>query len=219
MKVKMQFWLRYGSENLQLPVNPSSFEVASPYGIEVIEVDNLGEITIPKNRGLQEFRFESFLPEKYDPTYCVHNRIIPPNDFIEIIEGWRDEEKPVRFTVTTANINTLVLIPEFTYRPSPPGSPGEIQFSISLKEYRVPVIKKLTSTAVSSKKSSKMAQRPPKQETKPKTYTVRPGDTLWSISMKFYKTGSKVDAIHQANKKVIGKDPNKIYPGQKLVLP
>ncbi|MGG3842671.1 LysM peptidoglycan-binding domain-containing protein, partial [Anoxybacillus kestanbolensis] len=70
-----------------------------------------------------------------------------------------------------------------------------------------------------SKKSSKMAQRPPKQETKPKTYTVRPGDTLWSISMKFYKTGSKVDAIHQANKKVIGKDPNKIYPGQKLVLP
>jgi LysM repeat protein len=220
VKVKMQFWLRYGSENLQLPVNPSSFEVASPYGIEVIEVDNLGEVTIPKNRGLQEFRFESFLPAKYDPAYCVHNRIIPPNDFIDIIERWRDTEKPVRFIVTTANTNTLVLIPEFTYWPSPPGSPGEVQFSISLKEYRMPVIKKLTSTASSSKSSSKVTQqRPPKQETKPKTYTVRPGDTLWAISMRFYKTGTKVNAIHQANKKVIGKDPNKIYPGQKLVLP
>ena len=119
MKVKMQFWFRYGRESLQLPVNPSSFEVASPYGIEVIEVNNLGEVTIPKNRGLREFRFESFLPEKYDPAYCVHNKIIPPNEFVSIIEKWRDNEKSVRFIVTTANINILVLIPEFTYWPSP----------------------------------------------------------------------------------------------------
>jgi LysM repeat protein len=214
VKVKMQFWFRYGSENLQLPVNPSSFEVASPYGIEIIEVNNLGEITIPKNRGLQEFRFESFLPNKYDPAYCVHNKIISPNDFISIIEKWRDTEKPVRFIVTTANINTLVLIPEFTYWPSPPGSPGEVQFSISLKEYRMPVVKKWTNSSPPSNK-----QRPPKQKEQPKTYVVRKGDNLWAIAKRFYGAGSKWPTIYAANKKVIGKNPNLIYPGQKLVIP
>ncbi|KQC48533.1 peptidoglycan-binding protein [Geobacillus sp. Sah69] len=217
MRVKMQFWFRYGRESLQLPVNPSSFEVASPYGIEVIEVNNLGEATIPKNRGLREFRFESFLPAKYDPAYCVHNRIIPPTDFISIVEKWRDAEKPIRFIVTTANINTLVLIPEFIYRPSPPGSPGEVQFSISLKEYRVPVIKKLTT---SSKLSAK-PKRPPKSEPKPKIYVVKKGDSLWKIAQNsnIYGDGSKWRQIYEANKKMIGKNPNGIKPGMKLVIP
>ncbi|WJQ07659.1 LysM peptidoglycan-binding domain-containing protein [Geobacillus stearothermophilus] len=214
MNVKMQFWFRYGSENLQLPVNPSSFEVSSPYGIEIVEVNNLGEATIPKNRGLQEFRFESFLPVKYDPAYCVHNRIIPPTDFINIIEKWRDAEKPVRFIVTTANINTLVLIPEFTYWPSPPGSPGEVQFSISLKEYRMPVVKKWTQSSPPSNK-----QRPPKQKEQPKTYVVRKGDSLWAIAKRVYGNGSKWKKIYEANKKAIGKNPNLLYPGQKLVIP
>ncbi|MED4973647.1 LysM peptidoglycan-binding domain-containing protein [Geobacillus kaustophilus NBRC 102445] len=214
MNVKMQFWFRYGSDSLQLPVNPSSFEVSSPYGIEIIEVNSLGEVTIPKNRGLKEFRFESFLPAKYDPAYCVHNRVIPPTDFISIIEKWRDAEKPIRFIVTTANINMLVLIPEFTYWPSPPGSPGEIQFSISLKEYRMPVVKKWTQSSPPSNK-----QRPPKQKEEPKTYVVRKGDSLWAIAKRIYDDGSKWRKIYEANKKVIGKNPNLIYPGQKLVIP
>lgn len=217
MNVKMQFWFRSGKEALQLPVNPSSFEVLSPYGIEVIEVNNLGEVTIPRNRGLQEFRFESFLPQKYDPAYCVHNRIISPNDFIATVEKWRDTNSPIRFIVTTANINTLVLIPEFTYRPSPPGSPGEVHFSMFLKEYRIPVVR----TVSSNGKISSKPQRPPKSTVQVKTYVVKNGDSLWKIAQNanVYGDGSKWRKIYESNKKLIGKNPNDIKAGMKLVIP
>ncbi|MCD6219613.1 LysM peptidoglycan-binding domain-containing protein [Candidatus Calescamantes bacterium] len=53
---------------------------------------------------------------------------------------------------------------------------------------------------------------------KGKTYTVVKGDSLWKISEKFYGTPLKWPLIYKANQDKI-KDPNRIYPGQKLVIP
>jgi len=50
------------------------------------------------------------------------------------------------------------------------------------------------------------------------TYTVVPGDTLWGIAQKFYGTGDVWPSIYEANQD-LKKNPNKIYPGQILVLP
>ena len=44
-------------------------------------------------------------------------------------------------------------------------------------------------------------------------YTVHPGDTLWAISLRY---GTTVEAIVKANSI---KNPNLIYPGQRLVIP
>jgi LysM repeat protein len=51
----------------------------------------------------------------------------------------------------------------------------------------------------------------------PRTYTVQSGDTLSGIAQKLGLGGWQ--ALYQANAGVIGGDPNKIYPGQVLVLP
>ena len=51
------------------------------------------------------------------------------------------------------------------------------------------------------------------------TYEVKKGDCLWIIAKKFYGNGSKYPAIYDANKDVIGGNPNLIYPGQVLVIP
>ncbi len=49
-------------------------------------------------------------------------------------------------------------------------------------------------------------------------YTVKPGDTLSSISLQFYGDANQYGKIFNANRNVLH-DPNKISPGQNLVIP
>ena len=49
-------------------------------------------------------------------------------------------------------------------------------------------------------------------------HVVKGGDTLWAIAKKYYGNGSQYTNIANANKDKI-KNPNLIYPGQKLVIP
>jgi LysM repeat protein len=62
-----------------------------------------------------------------------------------------------------------------------------------------------------------MAQQP----TRGSQYTVQAGDTLWGIAQRAYGDAEDWDTIYSdpANKKVIGNNPNLIYPGQVLNIP
>lgn len=50
------------------------------------------------------------------------------------------------------------------------------------------------------------------------TYTVQPGDCLWSISQRFYGTGTRWNVIYETNKSIIRK-PDFIQIGQILEIP
>jgi LysM repeat protein len=52
----------------------------------------------------------------------------------------------------------------------------------------------------------------------PRTYTVRPGDTLSSIAAKFYHNPGRWQWIYAANRSKVG-NPNSIYVGEKLTIP
>ena len=49
-------------------------------------------------------------------------------------------------------------------------------------------------------------------------YEIKSGDNLSKISKQFYGDPNKYNKIFEANKEVI-KDPNLIYPGQKIRIP
>ena len=50
------------------------------------------------------------------------------------------------------------------------------------------------------------------------TYVVQKNDTLQKISQKFFGTTKKWEKIYDFNKAVI-KNPDKVYPGTKIVIP
>ncbi len=58
------------------------------------------------------------------------------------------------------------------------------------------------------------------EEIQPKitTYTVKAGDTLEKIAAKVYGDSSQWRSIYETNRESL-KSPNRIYPGQKLVIP
>lgn len=58
----------------------------------------------------------------------------------------------------------------------------------------------------------------PKKEEKKKIYTVKKGDTLSSIATREYGNFRLWRRIYAENKETIGPDPNKIKPGQELII-
>lgn len=51
------------------------------------------------------------------------------------------------------------------------------------------------------------------------TYTVRAGDTLSHIALRFYKDAELWPEIHEANMGVIGDNPARLRVGMKLTIP
>jgi nucleoid-associated protein YgaU len=51
------------------------------------------------------------------------------------------------------------------------------------------------------------------------SYTVKTGDTLWSIAQHFYGNGAGWQKIYAANEQVIGTDPNAVHAGMVLHIP
>jgi len=58
----------------------------------------------------------------------------------------------------------------------------------------------------------------PSTDQKVEYYEIKSGDTLWAIAEKFLGNGAKYTEIFEANKEVI-KNPDLIYPGQKIRIP
>lgn len=215
------FWLKdWDDVYLQLPVNPPEVSIESPFDINVVKIAALGEVSFSGERNLKRISFESFFPRDYNSSYCEYERLMAPEQWVAQIEKWRDTRKNIRLIITGTTISIPVYVTEFSYTPERAGEPGDIYYSISFVEYR-PVQPKLlyTPTAPSKPTAAPAKQRPTEPKPLPKTYTVVKGDSLWKISKRVYKDGAQWRRIYDANKSVIGKNPNLIYPGQKLVIP
>lgn len=221
----IEFWLSYnnGAEKLCLPVNPESIEVSSPFAHTDINVVQLGEFTVIGDRGLKEFSFSSFFPRDYNPTYCEYAEFPAPHECLETLERWRDTRKPIRFIVTGTRINYAVTIRDLSYDVERAGNPGDIYYALSLKEFQ---FLRLRQEVDVKKKTPVKSKRPPvvnkgSSTAKSSTYVVQAGDSLSKIAGRKETLGNANEwrKIYEANRKVIGANPNMLKIGTKLVIP
>ncbi|RCX16463.1 LysM domain-containing protein [Fontibacillus phaseoli] len=215
----LEFWLKTIDEKewLWLPVNPEEVSVKTSYGYEDVQVTQLGEYTVIGEPVLKEYSFASFFPRDYHPGYCEYEDLPKPWDTVEKIEKWMHSRKPIRLDITGSKIKGLVTIRSFQYSERA-GNPGDVYFQLELKEYKEVQFRQVE-TSGSGKAMVITGEHRPDTKVPPSFYIVAPGDTLWKIAQRTLGNGDRWKEVYAANQTVIGKNPNRIYPGQKLVIP
>ena len=216
---KYEMWLTHNAEKekIQLPVLPESFQVTNGSNNDKVNVVGLGEIVIMQSRPALQISFSSFFPATKFPGLKV-KKITKPLTLVKKINKWKATKKPIHLIVTSCGVDIYAAIENFTYS-EVGGDPGTYQYSLDLKEYREIKVRKVK-VNIPKKKATVKKEEPRVDNTvQPRTYTVQPGDCLWNIAKKFYGNGALYTKIYEANKGVIGGNPNLIYAGQVYTIP
>lgn len=211
----------YDNKTYRLPTNPEELDITSVQAIEKYEVLKLGQIAIPTHMELKEYSFECEFPHERLHYVETSGRFRDADYYIRQFEKWRDNLTPVRFIASNGigdDINTLVLIEELTITEKA-GEEGDKYISFNLVEYKEfgkkAVVVQVTENVATAVKEVSVPEVSPKSSG---SHTVVSGDTLYGIAKKYYSDGNQYTKIANANKNII-KNPNLIYPGQKLVIP
>ena len=219
MSIKYQMWLTYNAEKekIQLPVLPLSFKTKNGSSNDTMDITGLGEIVIMQSRPALQFSFSSFFPAAKFPGLQVSS-ITKPLTLIQKINTWKAGKKPVHFIATACGVDLYATIENFEYSEEG-GDPGTYQYSITLKEYREITIRQVKVDVPKATATVQKEEKRVDNTVQPQTYTVKSGDCLWNIAKKYYGNGAQYTKIYNANKGVIGGNPNLIYPGQVLTIP
>lgn len=203
--------------DFHFPVNPEEIRITRGKNIETINILSLGEFDFPAGEKVKEITFSSFFPAVYDTGYCNFEDIPDPMEAMQTLTKMTANKQPVRLVITNTPVNVLVLISthDTTFKG---GENGDVYFDLIARTWRDMKVHTKVATAAKAAGKNTTTSRPDTKKI-PKTYTVKSGDSLSKIAKLELGSSSKWQAIYNLNKKTIGKDPNKIKPGMKLVMP
>lgn len=210
-------------DKVLLPVAPSKLTLRINNQNKTLELMNLGEINILKKAGLTDISFECLLPGRRYPFAEYEGGFKEPSFYLNHFEKLKVSQKPFRFLVSRLSpsggylFDTNMEVSLEGYSIIESADQGQdVQVSVDLKQYKYYGTKKLqiTPAAQGDVILAKVTEPRPAKEPA-KSYTVKPGDTLWAICKRELGDGSKYPAVAAANGI---KNPNLIYPGQVISL-
>jgi nucleoid-associated protein YgaU len=216
-------WLSWNNqeEGFDLPVLPGEIGASVGGDGSGHDVVGMGKINVIKDRELAEYTIESIFPAQRYP-YVTAAELLEPRQYIDYIMRWWETKRPIRFVYTgpTLEINTPASIESFEWKEKA-GAPGDIEFSLKLKEYRFYAAQRVQPAASPSGGAVRISKAPPKRaddRVQPKTYTLAAGDTLWAVAQKALGDGSRWREIQKLNG-LSDAQLKKLPVGMKLKLP
>lgn len=208
---------------IALPLTPEKVSDKREGNFISYNILNVGEVKIPNGEKLAQFSWDGILPGVSMLGMGIVSLFDwkPPRVMIGILDGWKKNRKKLRLLVTGTAINHDVYIQNFTVTHE---YLDRAEYSISFVQAK-DILIKTTDEADGKTDGGSLDERPASAaaaastQATGKTYTVKPGDTLWSISKKYLGNGSRYSEIYNSNKAVIGSNPGLIKPGQVLTIP
>ncbi len=213
-----------------LPVAPPKLTVKINNANKTVMLINEGQINLLKKAELTDLEFECRIPQEPYPFAVYKSGFKGADYFLDYFETLKMNQKPFQFIVCRTKptgkrlFDTNIKVSMEDYKITEDAKEGfDLMVDIKLKQWRDYGTKTVNiSFDMSRPKASVEPQRETGASPAPteaQTYTVVKGDCLWNIAKKFYGNGSKYSVIYNANRSVIGGNPNLIYPGQVLTIP
>lgn len=215
-----------------LPIAPDKLQIKISNANKTITLINEGEINMLKTAALTDIEFECRIPQIPQYPFAKYpSGFKEASCFLDQFEALKAGRKPFQFIISRTLPDGGVLFSNNIrvsledYKVTEQASDGfDLKVKIKLKQYRdygtkTVSIKSVTLNAVQTEvKETRAADSSPAPAAS-QTYVVVKGDCLYTIARKIYGDGSKYIAIYDANRGVIGGNPNMIYPGQILTIP
>lgn len=215
-------------DGVLFPVTPSKITVKINGKNERVTLINEGEASILKSPGLTDVEFELLLPH-VEYSFAVYpDGFRPAQFYVEKLETLMTSKQPFQYIVTRTDLlnkklfdtNLKVSLENYSIIEDA-GEGFDLTVKVKLKQYRE-FTTKICTIDISLPKPRGVAQTNRAVSANAPSggsYTVVKGDSLWKIAKQRYGNGSKWSTIYNANKSVVGGNPNLIYPGQVLTIP
>lgn len=214
-----------------LPIAPGKLEMKINNENKTITLINEGEINLLKKPGLTEIEFECRIPQERYPYASYKSGFESAEYYLEYFEKLKTRKAPFQFIVCRERptgrglFDTNIKVSLEDYKITEDAKNGfDLIVKIKLKQWRGYGTKTVNivmgggeqaQAIVEESREATEAPAPPAAQ----SYTVVKGDCLWKIAKRFYGNGAKYTTIYDANRAVIGGNPNRIYPGQVLTIP
>ena len=203
--------LESDEEKIYIPWTPDTIDFdGSETRVAEYEIVNKGLYQVPTGQNLRSVSWEGTFPgeDHVDNLPFLHEigeeGIESPTKYIGYFEKWRKKGTLVKVLIyedeeniaTTPIFDVECIIGNYTATMA--GGFGDINYNVTFTEYR-----EITITA------KETAKDPEKKKKIPKTHKVKSGETLHSISVKYWGNGKKKSSLYKWNKKVIEKAAKK----------
>ena len=217
--ISIDVYLKDNNQTFHFPVNPlERISVDKEKKYTTADVIDFGEIDLnEKGKKITQISFNTLFPAEYNESYCRYIDIPNPNQAIELLKKWKNADYPIRLIITDFSFNELVNIAKFTYEERA-GELGDKYISITFRTYRDI---KIEYVSENNSNDTTLNNRTDVTTTESNTryHIVGGNDCLWNLAKKYYGDGSRWEYIYNANKDIIGSDPNLIIDGTRLVIP
>lgn len=204
---------------LILPLNPQEIVAQTGARVETISVIQLGEIRLPRGVVPARLSWEGIFPGEARRNMPFVRSWRPPGELLDILQAWRNNHTRVRLLVTETPISLDVYLESLEHRWS--GGYGDCRYQVewvAARELRIYTEAEWQARGAGASGTT-TAPAPRPVPPPPATYQVKPGDSLWAIAKRALGDGSRWREIYEANRDVIGPDPNVIQVGMTLRIP
>lgn len=221
-----------------LPIAPGKLQISIKNENRTVKLINEGQVNLLKAAGLTDIEFECTIPQVEYPFAVYPSGFRTAAYYLEYFEKLKTGQKPFQFIVTrkmptgSPLYGTNIKVSMEDYRITEDAEDGfDVSVKIKLKQYREYGTKSVSvkgavtdvpgntvGTYTVSMKQTRSRESAPATD-RVRSYTVKPGDTIFGIAKEMYGDGSKYTTIYENNRDVIKGGPYDLKAGQVLHLP